>query len=78
MIKKLQSKQDAETVGHRLKHIRADMKISQGELGDMIGVSYQQVGKYERGDNELSVSAMKRIAKALNISACDICGCGDG
>jgi transcriptional regulator with XRE-family HTH domain len=34
-------------IGRRIKAIREDMEISQTRLGNLIGVSYQQIQKYE-------------------------------
>ncbi len=70
---------DRETyaVGNRIKVIRTKQNISQGILAPMIGVSYQQLQKYERGVNNISVSTMKRIAAALGVRPCEICGCCD-
>lgn len=39
-------------VGQRIKAARKLQKLTQTDLADGIGVSYQQVQKYEKGDNE--------------------------
>lgn len=39
--------------------------MSQAALGERIGVTFQQVQKYERGTNRLSASMLHRAAKAL-------------
>ncbi|MDE1991648.1 MAG: helix-turn-helix transcriptional regulator [Rhizobiaceae bacterium] len=53
------------TVGMAIRQKRLLAKMSQGELGDHIGVSFQQIQKYERGTNRVSVSALVDIALAL-------------
>ena len=55
-------------VGARLRLARQLRKMSQTALGDELGVTFQQVQKYELGTNRLSVSAAVRAARALEIS----------
>jgi transcriptional regulator with XRE-family HTH domain len=55
-------------VGNRVRTLRAARGISQTRLGKTIGVSFQQVQKYERGVNRISVSALVRIAQTLDVS----------
>jgi DNA-binding XRE family transcriptional regulator len=56
-------------IGRRIRHRRWFLGISQPELGDMVGVSFQQIQKYETGRNRVSASTLWRVADALN---CDI------
>jgi transcriptional regulator with XRE-family HTH domain len=42
-------------------------KVSQQDLGAALGVSFQQVQKYEKGVNRLSAALMVRIAQVLNV-----------
>lgn len=53
-------------VGRRLRQARLLSGLSQEELGDGIGVSFQAVQKYEQGENRLSASRLFRSAKLLN------------
>src|SRR3984957_16842669 len=53
-------------VGKRLRQARLLAGLSQEELGDGIGVSFQAVQKYEQGENRLSASRLFRAAKLLN------------
>lgn len=57
----------SRATGQLVKAYRKAKGLSQMELADMIGVSYQQVQKYEKGDNRISVDRLKEIAKALDI-----------
>jgi transcriptional regulator with XRE-family HTH domain len=42
-------------------------KLSQGGLADKLGVTFQQIQKYETGVNRISAATMVQIAAALNI-----------
>ncbi|GAA5110297.1 hypothetical protein GCM10023261_13910 [Bartonella jaculi] len=43
------------------------LKMSQKELGHCLGVSYQQIQKYEKGLNRVSAGRLKEIADILNV-----------
>lgn len=53
-------------VGDRLRARRQARGFSQRKLGEKLGVSFQQIQKYERGTNRISVAALVRAAAALN------------
>ena len=53
------------TVGARVLSLRIKRKLTQTDLADKIGVSFQQLQKYERGANRISASRLWRIAVAL-------------
>ena len=42
-------------------------KVSQTELGDRVGVTFQQIQKYEKGSNRVSASMLVEIAGALSV-----------
>jgi transcriptional regulator with XRE-family HTH domain len=52
-------------IGQRIKQRRKSMSISQEKLGEALGVSFQQIQKYEKGMNRISVSSLKTIAQFL-------------
>ncbi len=54
-------------VGKRLKLRRVMLRMSQDELASMIGVTFQQIQKYENGSNRMSVSRLFIIAKVLQV-----------
>lgn len=54
-------------IGMLIKKRRKEMSISQEKLGEMMGVSYQQIQKYENGTNRVSADMLRNIASALNI-----------
>src|SRR6218665_1246703 len=54
-------------VGKKSRVQRTMRKMSQTELGNRIGVTFQQVQKYERGSNRVSASKLVEIASALDV-----------
>jgi transcriptional regulator with XRE-family HTH domain len=52
-------------VGSRVRMLRNLLGMSQTELGDAAGVSFQQLQKYEKGANRISASKLFEISKAL-------------
>lgn len=52
-------------VGLQLRQARRELKISQEQLGDMIGITFQQVQKYERGVNRIASGRLYEFALAL-------------
>lgn len=52
-------------VGHKVKNRRLMLGMSQDELAKSCGITFQQVQKYERGTNRISVSRLTEIAAAL-------------
>ncbi|CAA7624946.1 helix-turn-helix domain-containing protein [Magnetospirillum sp. SS-4] len=55
-------------VGDRLRHRRQQLGMTQTELGRAIGLTLQQVQKYERGVNRVSCSRLFDLSKALHVS----------
>jgi transcriptional regulator with XRE-family HTH domain len=55
-------------VGMRLMQRREDVSMGQQRLADQIGISFQQIQKYERGANRVSASRLHALAKILNVS----------
>ena len=54
-------------VGARLRLRRMLMDMSQGELGSAIGVTFQQVQKYEKGSNRIGASRLQQISRTLGV-----------
>ena len=42
--------------------------VSQTDLGDAVGVTFQQIQKYENGSNRVSASRLQQIADALEVT----------
>jgi len=55
-------------IGKRMRELRHVNSISQVELGRELGVSFQQIQKYEKGVNRVSAARLFDICKALNVS----------
>lgn len=53
-------------VGARLRQRRMLLGISQEQLAEMLGLTFQQVQKYERGTNRVSASRLFQLARALD------------
>ncbi len=54
-------------VGQKVKARRLMLGMSQDELAQAIGLTFQQVQKYERGTNRISVSRLTEIGAALKV-----------
>ena len=55
-------------VGARVRARRKALGISQTQLAATLGLTFQQVQKYERGSNRISASKLKECADALDVS----------
>lgn len=54
-------------VGNRVRMQRMLAGISQERLGEALGVTFQQVQKYEKGTNRISASRLQQIANLLEV-----------
>ncbi|GJL96366.1 MAG: transcriptional regulator [Hyphobacterium sp.] len=54
-------------VGSRVRLRRQLLKMSQEKLGDELGVTFQQVQKYERGANRIGASRLYSLANVLDV-----------
>jgi transcriptional regulator with XRE-family HTH domain len=63
-------------VGVRLRVVRNHRGLTQTQLAEALGVTFQQVQKYERGTNRISTSALVRAAAALGVSVAELVGEG--
>jgi transcriptional regulator with XRE-family HTH domain len=59
-------KHDLE-LGKRIRLRRIEQRISQADLGGELGVSFQQVQKYEKGVNRVGAARLQQIATALDV-----------
>jgi transcriptional regulator with XRE-family HTH domain len=60
-----------EHVGARLRQLRKAVGMSQQVLGERLGLTFQQVQKYERGTNRVSASKLHEAALILGVSIAD-------
>jgi transcriptional regulator with XRE-family HTH domain len=54
-------------IGSRLRERRVTLGMTQTELGKRLGISFQQLQKYEGGVNRLTASGLWRIAECLDV-----------
>jgi transcriptional regulator with XRE-family HTH domain len=54
-------------IGDRIRSLRKQLGMSQSDLGELIGVRFQQVQKYENGANRVSAAALYELACALGV-----------
>jgi len=54
-------------VGARIRERRIMLGLSQQQMADLIGVTYQQAHKYERGINRISAGRLYEIGQALSV-----------
>ncbi|WP_288005974.1 helix-turn-helix domain-containing protein [Acidiphilium sp.] len=55
-------------VGGRIRQLRLLRCLSQTDLAEMLGITFPQVQKYERGINRVSASRLYEISRALGAS----------
>jgi len=54
-------------VGSRVRMRRVLIGMSQEKLGESLGLTFQQVQKYEKGTNRIGASRLQEISKTLNV-----------
>jgi len=54
-------------VGNRIRMRRQIVGMSQEKLGELLGITFQQVQKYEKGSNRISASRLYYAAKTLGV-----------
>jgi len=54
-------------VGQRLRMRRLMLGMSQSNIGDALGVTFQQVQKYEKGTNRIGAGRLQQISELLHV-----------
>lgn len=54
-------------VGSRVRLRRMMLSMSQEKLGDSLGITFQQIQKYEKGTNRIGASRLQHIARVLSV-----------
>lgn len=54
-------------VGSRIRLRRMMLSMSQEKLGDALGITFQQIQKYEKGTNRVGASRLQHIATVLKV-----------
>jgi transcriptional regulator with XRE-family HTH domain len=65
-MQKRPSARDRE-VGRRVRALRIQRGMSQTTLGDGLGLTFQQVQKYEKGTNRIGAGRLQQIAEILEV-----------
>jgi transcriptional regulator with XRE-family HTH domain len=55
-------------VGSRVRDRRMHLDMSQEKLGKFLGLSFQQIQKYEKGTNRIGAGLLPHVAKALGVA----------
>ena len=58
-------------IGKMIRNFRQSAGLSQEGLAEKIGVTFQQIQKYESGYTTLNIIRLQQIALALNVSVCE-------
>jgi transcriptional regulator with XRE-family HTH domain len=56
-------------LGAKVRELRKSRGFSQALVAEMIGLTHQQIQKYERGTDRISVSTLLRLCRALDVPA---------
>ena len=67
MAKKVPNPIDVH-VGSRVRNRRLELGMSQGKLADALGITFQQVQKYENGINRISASRLQHVSQVLQVN----------
>ena len=65
---KNESKQFLQQIGDKVRELRTDRKLTQAQLADACGLHRTFIGSVERGERNVAVLSLRRIAKALRVS----------
>jgi len=57
-----------KNIGERIRKFRKTKGMSQMELAELMGVSYQQIQKYENGTSNLTMGRIRQLADALGVT----------
>jgi len=55
-------------VGRRLRGRRIELRLTQADLANGLGISFQQVQKYETGSNRMGASRLMQVAQILQVT----------
>lgn len=59
-------------LGDRIRRRRRELGLSQSALGGRLGITFQQVQKYENGTNRVSATMLIKLSEALSLSVSEI------
>ncbi len=61
-------------VGNKIKELRKKHKMSQSELGSLLGLSYTAIGYYESGKRRVPVAILKKMSEIFNVDMNELMG----
>lgn len=61
-----------EQVGFRVRDRRLDLKMTQAALGEAAGLHRTFVGSVERGERNVALLSLRRLARALRVRVADL------
>jgi transcriptional regulator with XRE-family HTH domain len=73
----MKAAKDTSYIGTLIRDMRKAAGMSQMRLAEKIGVSYQQVQKYEKGASQLNISRLLQIAEAFGVPVGTFLGDGE-
>lgn len=59
-------------IGNNIRRLRIDRGMTQEKLGEILGITFQQIQKYEKGTNRVSGSKLDMLCTALQCSLMDV------
>lgn len=62
----------AHQVGHRIRVRRAEIKMTQAQLAEEVGIWQGQISHLERGNKRLHLDTLERIAQVLRCSPAEL------
>ena len=63
-----------EIVARNLRHFRIARGLSQTALGDAIGLTFQQIQKYEKGKNAVAPGRLRQLCEVLGVAPAEMFG----
>lgn len=61
-----------EEIGARIRARRQELGFPQSHVAELVGITFQQLQKYEAGQNRVSAATLLRIAAALRVEPSDL------
>lgn len=59
-------------LGLRVRELRISKNMTQADLGLLVGNSGKQIGRIERGENNVTINTIYQISKALKVSLSEV------
>jgi transcriptional regulator with XRE-family HTH domain len=59
-------------IGARIRAVRLERGFSQGDVANGIGITFQQLQKYETGKNRIAAATLAALAETLNVHLSDL------